>query len=349
MKENDIQRLLLWYEKNKRDLPWRHTKDAYKIWVSETMLQQTRVDTVVPYYERFLKKLPTLKDLAMIPEEELLKLWEGLGYYSRVRNLQKAAKILCAEKFDFLPPDKFLLEQLPGIGPYTVGAILSIAYEIEEPAIDGNVLRVLSRVYEESEDILSSKVRKKYTEILRGLMKGASPNLFTQSFIELGALVCTKTPDCPNCPLNNCCKAYKHQTVLSYPKKKLKKEKPVFLKTVFLFQYKNTFMIHKRQENGLLANLYEFPNWESFLTLEEVYNILAQKKIFYKNVTFLGEVTHVFSHQKWHLKVYKILLEEPIFHELFVTREEILDVYSIPTVFQKVWKLQKENQEDLDS
>ena len=345
MKKNDIQKLLLWYEQNKRDLPWRHTKDAYKIWISETMLQQTRVDTVLPYYERFLKRLPTLKDLATVSEEELLKLWEGLGYYSRARNLQKAAKILLAQKLDFLPPDKNLLKKLPGIGPYTVGAILSIAYDIEEPAIDGNVLRVLSRVYEESEDILSLKVRKKYAKILRPLMKDVSPNFFTQSFIELGALVCTKVPVCQKCPLNTCCQAYKHQTMLCYPKKKVKKEKPIFFKTVFLFRYCDTFMIHKRLENGLLANLYEFPNVDASFTLEEVCHYLHQKKIFYKDVSFLGEVSHVFSHQKWFLHVYEVVLEKPILHELFVTREEILKVYSIPTVFQKVWKLHKENQE----
>ena len=161
MKKKDIEALILWYETNKRDLPWRHTKDPYKIWISETMLQQTRVDTVIPYYERFLKEIPDLKALANVDEDRLLKLWEGLGYYSRARNLQKTAQILQSQNQNTLPIDKLALQSLPGIGPYTVGAILSIAYGLREPAIDGNVLRVLSRVYEEKESILKPKVRAK--------------------------------------------------------------------------------------------------------------------------------------------------------------------------------------------
>lgn len=339
MKKNDIKKLLQWYQENKRDLPWRHTKDAYKIWISETMLQQTRVDTVIPYYERFLKTVPSIKALANVREDILLKLWEGLGYYSRARNLQKAAKMLQNNGLNFLPPIKEELQSLPGIGPYTVGAILSIAYDIPEPAIDGNVLRVLSRVFEEKEEILKPKVRIMYTLILKKLMKNEIPSLFTQSFIELGALVCTKNPLCEECPLRSCCQAYKHHTVLDYPVKKIKKEKPVLLKTVLIFEYHQTFLIRKRKEIGLLANLYEFWTLDFPLNDNDVQEYLENENISFDKIKNLGEVIHIFSHQKWIIKVYSVSLNKKIKDELFVTEKDLLEKYSLPTVFQKAWKL----------
>ena len=347
MKKKNVKDLLAWYSKNKRDLPWRHTKDSYKIWISETMLQQTRVETVIPYYERFLKNLPTVSSLAKIHEDELLKLWEGLGYYSRARNLQKAAKILYENGFDFLPPIKEVLQSLPGIGPYTVGAVLSIAYDISEPAIDGNVMRVLSRIYEEKEDILKPKIREKYRLILQDLMKDEKASDFTQSFIELGALVCTRNPSCEVCPLKSCCKAYQHQTISLYPMKKVKKEKPIFKKTAFIFTYKNVYMIHKRDNEGLLANLYEIPNVDSFLTIDEAQEYLQAQHIIYESIQEIGEVKHIFSHQIWTIKVYFVSLQEKIRHELFVSSKEIQEKYSLPTVFQKVWNLQKEKNQKL--
>ncbi len=343
MNKKDIKKLLNWYQNSKRDLPWRHTKDPYKIWISETMLQQTRVETVIPYYNNFLESLPTIKDLANVKEDKLLKLWEGLGYYSRARNLQKTAKIIIENQKGTLPDSKEELENLPGIGPYTVGAILSIAYSQEEPAIDGNVMRVLSRVYEEKEDISKKKVREKYYVILKKLMKKENPSDFTQSFIELGALICTKNPSCTICPLQNCCKSYKHHTVLEYPIKKKKKEKPNILKTVFIFEYQNTYMIRKRNEEGILANLYEFPNVENFLTKDELESFLKRKKIAYTSIQELGEVTHIFSHQKWLLRVYLISLKKKVSNNLFVTKKELQEIYSLPTVFQKAWNLKKES------
>lgn len=341
MKKKNIKDLLTWYLENKRDLPWRHTKDSYKIWISETMLQQTRVETVIPYYERFLKCLPNLSSLATVPEEQLLKLWEGLGYYSRARNLQKTAKILSENQMDFLPPNKEELERLPGIGPYTVGAILSIAYGLPEPAIDGNVLRVLSRIYEEKEDILKPKVREKYCLLLKEFMAGIDASSFTQSFIELGALVCTKNPNCEVCPLKKCCLAYKHQTISLYPVKKRKKEKPIFEKTVFLCEYQKKVFIRKRKNESLLANLYEFPNVDFLLNEEDIKKELKKRKVSYSFVRSLGSVKHVFSHQIWILHVYFISLNEKIPYELFVSEQELKEKYSLPTVFQKVWNLKK--------
>lgn len=338
MKKKDIEALILWYETNKRDLPWRHTKDPYKIWISETMLQQTRVDTVIPYYERFLKEIPDLKALANVDEDRLLKLWEGLGYYSRARNLQKTAQILQSQNQNTLPIDKLALQSLPGIGPYTVGAILSIAYGLREPAIDGNVLRVLSRVYEEKESILKPKVRAKYDSILQKWMKDFLPSSFTQSFIELGALICTKTPQCKECPLNQSCKAYKHQTIDEYPVKKETKEKRILHKTVFLFEYKKKIGITKRENRGILANLYEFPNIENSLNEEEINKLFQNKGIYAKKIIKLQPVKHVFSHQIWILHGYQVLLDNPIPNVTFVEKKEVKKEYSLPVAFQKVWQ-----------
>ena len=261
MKNQDVEALVLWYQKNKRDLPWRHTKDAYKIWISEIMLQQTRVEAVKRYYEVFLKSLPTVYDLAQVSDDELLKLWEGLGYYSRARNLKKCACELVRSYQGVLPDDEKELLSLPGIGEYTAGAILSIAYLKPVPAIDGNVMRVLSRVYEDERDMLNSQVRKEYSEILRKFIKKYPPDDFTQSFIELGAVICVPngTPLCEECPLKRCCKAHRYHKELLYPVKSAKKPRKIISKTVFVFEYCGRYSILKKEE-GLLSGTYEFPN-----------------------------------------------------------------------------------------
>ena len=203
MKQTDIKELIKWYTENKRDLPWRRTTDPYKIWISEVMLQQTRVETVINYYTTFIKELPTIKDLAQVSEDKLLKLWEGLGYYSRAKNLKKCAEQVIQLGLTNLPQEEDVLKNLPGIGPYTAGAILSIAYQKQVPAIDGNVMRVLARVYEENRSILENKVRTSYEETLQKLMSENYTREFTEGFIELGARVCLPkgNPLCEQCPL----------------------------------------------------------------------------------------------------------------------------------------------------
>lgn len=337
MKSQDVERLVLWYQKNKRDLPWRHTKDAYKIWISEIMLQQTRVEAVKRYYEVFLNALPTVFDLASVSDDELLKLWEGLGYYSRARNLKKCASELVKNYQGVLPRDEKELLSLPGIGEYTAGAILSIAYLKPVPAIDGNVMRVLSRVYEDERDMLNPRVRKEYDNVLRKFIKQYPPDDFTQSFIELGAMVCVPNgaPLCEECPLNGCCKAHLHQKELLYPVKKAKKPRKIIQKTVLVFEYCGRYAVLKKEE-GLLSGTYEFPNVDEKMCQEDVKKYLNQQGCSFSKIVFLGEFKHIFSHVEWYMNAYVISINEPFLNYLYVSLGEIKDHYSIPSAFQKI-------------
>jgi len=337
MKDKDIFAIIEWYQRNKRDLPWRHTKDAYKIWISEIMLQQTRVEAVKEYYERFLDQIPTIEDLAKVSDDKLLKLWEGLGYYSRARNLKKTAQLLITQEKKELPDTEEELLQLPGIGAYTAGAILSIAYLKPVPAIDGNVMRVLSRIYEEERDILNEKVRKEYYEILKKLMLSYPPDDFVQAFIELGALICLPNgePKCEVCPLKNCCQAHKHHQEQKYPIKKAKKKRKIENKTVFLFQFDDKIALQKRKE-GLLAYMYEFPNINETLDLSNAKKYLKEQNILSNKIIDKGQYKHIFSHLEWHMQVYQVELKCSIDTYIWSTSEELNHKYSLPTAFSKI-------------
>ncbi len=339
MNEVEIEKLLNWYQENKRDLPWRHTNDPYKIWISEIMLQQTRVEVVKEYYRRFLSKLPRIEDLAKVKEDTLLKLWEGLGYYSRAKNLKKCASKVLELGMETLPEEEESLLNLPGIGPYTAGAILSIAYQKCYPAIDGNVLRVLSRIYEDDRDLLMPSVRKEYTSLLKDFMKEESARDFTESFIELGALVCIPNgiPHCELCPLKEICESFKHQTMLEYPKKKSKKERKKIKKTVFVFQFDGEYAIQKRKE-GVLKGLYEFPNEDAEMTPKECYEKLNQKGYKIKSVESLGCFKHVFSHLEWYMTAYLIILSEKQKKLKFYSKQKIELEYSLPSAFQQIFQ-----------
>lgn len=326
--------LIAWYEENKRDLPWRHTKNPYYIWISEIMLQQTRVEAVKEYYDLFIKELPTLKDLAEIEEDKLLKLWEGLGYYSRVRNMQKSAKLLVENGYDTLPSTKNDLLKLPGIGEYTAGAIASIVFDVPTIAIDGNVYRVLGRVYEIKDSITKPKTYKLYADIVEKLLPKESAGAFTQSFMDLGSLICTpKNPKCEDCPLNKKCLAYKNNNQELYPVKKQKTSKKVEERVIFLYTYKDKVAIRKREEKGLLASLYEFPNTLETTSLIDLENDLLDKNISYKSILEMGKARHIFSHKIWYMKGYLIELKKPIKGYLWVTKEELKSMYSIPSAF----------------
>ena len=326
--------LLTWYKENKRDLPWRHTKNPYYIWISEIMLQQTRVETVKTYYQKFIKKLPTLKDLAEIKEDELLKLWEGLGYYSRVRNMQKTSKILLLEGKENLPSDEKDLLNLPGIGKYTAGAILSIAFDKPSIAIDGNVYRVLGRYYKIKELISKNSTYKIYESYLKKILPTNHAGDFTQSFMDLGSTICTpKNPNCKICPLKNECQAKKSNEVEQYPIKDKKKDQKIEERNVYILQYKNKIAIQKRKDKGLLASMYEFPNDLKLLNIVDIENILFDNKIAFFSVTKIGETKHAFSHIIWYMKGYLIELKEPINNFLWVTKKELQTKYSIPTAF----------------
>lgn len=329
--EHATQTLIVWYEGHKRDLPWRCSPpDPYAVWVSEIMLQQTRVEAVRGYYIRWMNTFPTVFDLANADEEAVLKAWEGLGYYSRARNLHKAAKTLVSENDGKLFEDKKRLLGLSGIGEYTAGAILSIAFGEREPAVDGNVLRVFSRLNAEAIDVKDVKVRSYVAESLRPYMKEGKTSSFTQGLFELGALVCIPdTPKCGECPLTASCLAFSQNRQKELPIKAKKKEKKVIDLTVFVISYQGKFAIRKRPDKGLLANLYELPNREGKISEEEVLSL-------YDGVARpLPDATHVFTHIIWNMKGYLVEVQTLPKEEdlLFVTPEEIKTRYSLPSAF----------------
>ena len=263
--------LLSWYDENKRTLPWRDRHNAYYTWVSEIMLQQTRVEAVKPYFERFISELPDISSLAVCPEEKLMKLWEGLGYYSRVRNMQEAAKTVEKEYNGKLPEDFEALLSLKGIGSYTAGAIASIAYGIPVPAVDGNVLRVISRITESREDIGKAAVKRKTEKLLEEIMPKDRPGDFNQALMELGAVICIPNGQakCLVCPVSGKCLACRNHTVEEIPVKAPKKPRVVEERTVFVIQDGAATAILKRPDKGLLAGLYELPNTLGYMEQEE--------------------------------------------------------------------------------
>lgn len=336
--------LINWYQENKRDLPWRHTKNPYFIWISEIMLQQTRVEAVKVYYERFIKRLPTLKDLANIEEDELLKLWEGLGYYSRVRNMKRTAMFLVDKGLTNLPNTKDELLALPGIGEYTAGAILSIVYDIPTLAIDGNVYRVLGRIYKIEDSISKPATYQVYAKYLTKLLPKENAGYFTQSFMDLGSLICTpKNPKCNLCPLKKYCLAKKTNMQERYPVKTKELDKKIEERNVYLFVYKEKIAIQKRSDKGLLASMYEFPNDLKSSSLVDIENELIEKKISYISVLEIGEAKHVFSHKVWLMKGYLIELKKPIKEYIWTTKEELEEKYSIPSAFSYFYDYIRKN------
>lgn len=308
--------LIQWYEANKRELPWRKNRDPYKVWVSEVMLQQTRVDTVIPYFEHFMDLYPTLHHLAEADEEDVLKVWEGLGYYSRARNLHTAVKEV-VEKYDgVIPNDPKKLIALKGIGPYTKGAIMSIAFNEAEPAVDGNVMRVLSRVLFLTDNVSEYRTRKKIEDYARELISEDEPASFNQGLMELGALICTpKKPKCSECPIQIYCKAYHSGIPEQLPvKSKSKKQSRIPYVVLSIRNEANEYLIEKRPATGLLANLWQFPmvpiteigfeHIVPWIKAEYGINIFLREKI--------GSFEHVFSHLIWDLSVYTaVTSEEP--------------------------------------
>ena len=310
--------LLAWYEKNKRDLPWRKEVSPYRVWVSEIMLQQTRVEAVKPFFERFLNRLPSVQDLAECPEDELLKLWEGLGYYNRVRNMQKAAIQVVEQHGGTFPADYEALLALKGIGSYTAGAIASIAYQIPVPAVDGNVLRILTRVAEDDTDIMKASFRKQVEEQLTAYMQSDAFDAkrsgdFNQALMELGATVCVPNgaPNCEQCPWQELCQARKKNRILELPVKSKAKERRIEKRTVFVIRDGERVAIRKRPKKGLLAGLYELPNVEGHLSQDEALEYAKACQLAPLRIQKLPEAKHIFSHVEWQMQGYAILIEEP--------------------------------------
>lgn len=256
-----VEPIVKWYQKQEKTLPWKQDKEPYHIWVSEIMLQQTRIEAVKKYYTRFMKELPTIHDLADVPEEKLLKLWEGLGYYSRAKNLKKSAIQIQENNHGKMPTSYVELLKLPGIGEYTAGAIASISYNEKVPAVDGNVLRVVSRVLASKEDVLLPETKKKITNKLLEIMPDEAGD-FNEGLMELGEKIClpNTVPLCATCPIQEFCMANKENLTNEIPVREKKQKRKIENKTVFILKYKNKIAIRKREKIGILANLYEFPN-----------------------------------------------------------------------------------------
>ena len=334
----DFQRipapLLLWYETHKRDLPWRKNPTPYEVWVSEIMLQQTRVEAVKEYYIRFMNELPTVEDLAACSEEKLLKLWEGLGYYSRARNLQKAAKQIVNIYGGEFPKTKAELQNLAGVGSYTAGAIASIAYGLPVAAVDGNVFRVASRLEENPTPISELKYRRYLEDSLSAVYpetkKGCAD--FTQSLFELGALICKpRNPDCENCPLKGLCKAYQKGTQALYPVLPQKKEKRQEKVYVFLIQTPQGFCIRRREE-GVLKGMNEFPSaviWDG----ETPKNILNEWGMYEFTEVKREKYVHIFTHIRWDITCVWVQTEYAPFDAY--TLDEIEKSISLPTAFKQ--------------
>lgn len=332
--EQIVEPLLCWFAQCARTLPWRERPLPYYVWVSEIMLQQTRVEAVKPFFARFTEALPDVQALAVCEEDRLLKLWEGLGYYNRVRNMQKAARIIM-DQYDGRLPDQYeTLLKLPGIGNYTAGAVASIAYGRSVPAVDGNVLRVISRITGCAEDIMKQSVRRTFEEALQKIMpdeyeaayeqtlqlgegegfaKGNQQNLpgvFNQSLMELGATVCLPNgaPDCEHCPVKQLCYAYQKGCQTELPVKAAKKERRIENRTVLVIRDSAHAAVRKRPSKGLLAGLYELPNVEGHLTQEEALQAVKSYGFSPIRIMPLDEAKHIFSHVEWRMTGYMVVV-----------------------------------------
>lgn len=336
-----------WFAQNARVLPWREQPQAYEVWVSEIMLQQTRVEAVKPYFDRFIREFPDVEALAECPEERLLKLWEGLGYYNRVRNMKIAANQVMEEYGGKLPCDYEALLRLKGIGSYTAGAISSIAYGKAHPAVDGNVLRVITRVTADESDIArestKKQVEKRLYDIMNDVQNGVLPAVFNQALMELGATVCVPNgqPHCERCPWNAICRARKEDKISLIPVKAKAKERKIEPKTVLIVKDGQKLALHKRPKKGLLAGMYELPNLEGYLNEEEVLGYLRSKGYEPLRIQELCESKHIFSHKEWHMKGYAVFIASREMYDaalhkedwIFVDAEETKHNYAIPSAF----------------
>lgn len=340
MKENTglAQILCDWFDENARVLPWRSSASPYHVWISEIMLQQTRVEAVKRYFQRFTAKLPDVKALAECPEDEYLKLWEGLGYYSRVRNLHAAAVQVMDEYGGELPSEYEQLLKLKGIGSYTAGAISSIAFGKPVPAVDGNVLRVLMRLLNCEWDIAQADTKKKVEKMLDAWLRadGMKPGNLNQALMELGALVCVPNgaPHCEECPWNQFCETRREQDWEAIPVKTQKKPRKIEEMTVFILQNQEGIYFRKRPAKGLLAGLYEFPNVKGLLDQKQALAEAEKMGVKPIRIRRIDDAKHIFTHIEWHMIGYEILVESEANEEmLYVDIETAREHFAIPSAF----------------
>lgn len=332
-----VSPLLAWYRPHRKPLPWRENKDPYRIWLSEIMLQQTRIEAVIPYYHRFLEQAPTVSALAALEDERLMKLWEGLGYYSRARNLKKAAQTVMEQYGGALPADFDALRSLAGIGDYTAGAIASIAFGLSTPAVDGNVLRVIMRLTGREDDIALPQTKKAVTEWLRAIYPtGDTAGELTEGLMELGEHICLPSgaPKCQACPWRERCEANRLGRQTELPKKSPKKEKRTEEYTVLLLLAEGKVALQKRASDGLLADLWEFPNLKGHRPVAEVRQFLADQGLSPRSVKKTVSAKHIFTHVVWNMRGVAAEFDAPFGDFLWVTPEELRDEIALPVAFR---------------
>lgn len=325
--------LLEWYRDNARDLPWRREPSPYRVWLSEVMLQQTRVAAVLDYYRRFLAAAPTVEALAALEEDELMKLWQGLGYYSRARNLHKAAKQIVSDFGSRFPDNYANIRALPGVGDYTAAAISSIAFGLPTPAVDGNVLRVVSRICADEGDILSPATKKRYTQALEEIIPITSPGNFNQAMMELGATVCLPNgaPLCDKCPAKDFCRARLEGKTDRLPVKAPKKPRKMEERTVFLLFFEDKVALRRREKRGLLAGLWEYPNVPGS-------ELPGEWRLSPESLTKTAVGKHIFTHIEWHMTALTGELTSPELPEgwIWADRTGLRDQYAVPNAFKFV-------------
>lgn len=331
--------LLPWYKKNKRHLPWRADRDPYHIWISEIMLQQTRVEAVKGYYSRFLERIPNVEELANADDDLLHKLWEGLGYYSRVRNLKKAAQVIMQTHNGKFPASYDEILALPGIGEYTAGAVCSIAYNMKIPAVDGNVLRVVSRLTNDPTPIDLPATKKNVKSILANIYPEEAGS-FTQALMELGATVCSPNgaPDCLNCPCKTFCLGYHNHTELTLPVKTAKRARRQEQMTLFILRCEDRYALQKRPKKGLLAGLWEFPNVQGHLSVDDAIVVVERIGAKPKEILRQVEKKHIFTHVEWDMSGVYIEVTAMPDNYVWLTAEEVESFAALPTAFRQFWE-----------
>jgi len=332
--------LLPWYEKNARDLPWRRDKEPYHVWLSEIMLQQTRVEAARGYYLRFLSALPSIEALSRAEEETVLKLWEGLGYYSRARNLHRAAKAIMEEHGGRFPENYRDIRALPGVGDYTAGAVASICFNLPCPAVDGNVLRIMARLLKEEESVDSPRVKKRFHSLLKEVYPLSRCGDFTQALMELGATHCGPNwkPRCEKCPCQPFCLAHRRGTAETLPVKSAKKARREEDRTVLILSCAGQYALEKRPGKGLLAGLWQFPNVSGKLEPQQAMELAAQWVLHPQSLLRQAEKKHIFTHIQWNMRGFYIEVEcpSPLFQ--WFTPEQINENAALPTAFRQFWE-----------
>ena len=336
--------LLPWYQRNKRDLPWRKDHDPYHVWLSEIMLQQTRVEAVKGYYERFLNAMPTIGDLAKADDDQLHKLWEGLGYYTRVRNLKKAAQVIMSDHCGVFPDDYRKVLALPGIGAYTAGAICSISFNLPTPAVDGNVLRVIARLTCDDTPVDLLAYKKMVTDALSRVYPENAGD-FTQALMELGATICgpNRKPICHDCPCKDFCLGHLNGQAEGLPVKSPKRGKRVEELTVFILHCDGLYAFEKRPSKGLLADLWQFPNVPGKMDAQVSMHMLEALGLHPREITRIADKDHIFTHIHWLMRGVYVETKETHDRYVWMSPDQIDREVALPTAFRQFWNIGEDN------